>query len=398
MVTMNRPTPNPYQPPLPTPEPSGGQSDDQPIDSLIADDAPIAFDGALGRRHLDQYLHAVGDLGWAFPFWLIFFGGIVAVSLVGIGGPRCIPLAIAVLTLLGISLTVSARPYRRSIFQSANPNWDRRVSGTIGRTGITIVRDQVETFYHWDAFVDASAGPHWVAFSLSIPRNSVLILVPEMFGRLGDWDRVALVAAAKAKQSDPLSSRPGQQSVMRIMRDANRQASIEPPPGSIRIAGPLSTRDIDGAVGRRRRPRRPIRAQVIRFAVLVSLVTIVFESVLLGLPDTRFWDLLAVAYLVAGAVWFVALHLRGRSPSGKVYHLIGFASEDAITIDFSLVTYRAPWSRCRLVNQDAQMLVLERVDSFQWLYLKRDMVASNADWETLSGFAERLAQSPASTR
>ncbi len=229
---------NPYAPP---PTESFAEF---PVPSLetLERVGPISFAGAPHEYALREFLRSHGHVGCAYLFvvGIVLTFVLFSVSVVA-GG---FPLALGGIGIVMIVLTVSTTPYRRLVFESINPRWNQPTQGVLSTEGVRIQRENSSVFFRWDWFGGAVVSEQVVALLPATQAAQPILITQAMLVHLNDWSRLLEVAAAIGVVSDdaPIDDQQSAQN-RRLLRQASRARSINPPQGAIAFEGVLSSDD-----------------------------------------------------------------------------------------------------------------------------------------------------------
>lgn len=380
---MTNPQPNPYCPPVEI-EPSASSQADG-LASIIPRQG-IEFAGAATPQDRERYLRLDGDLGWAFPFWSVVMVGLISIILVGVGGVRMTPSVLAIVTLLGLGLMVSTRWYRRTLFESANPDWDRAMMGRFTADGIKFHRDGLATRCDWTVIDQITVGDDIMVVQWLLPVGSVWIITPAMLAGLDDWSALTRVGAQWQTRLLSRRDSPTSSDLLRLIRDPNRPPTISPPSDAIQFAGSLTVQDVERLPAGQRRGGRPFRAKFIRLVILFCLIGLAFEFTITLLPQADIWVMLIVAYIAAGLIRGVYHRVRRRPSRGRVHFQRGFVTNEGVTIDFDAIVYSLPWTAAGVLYRDSDMVVFgpkttSPATSPLRIFLKREMFTDDHVWQ-----------------
>ncbi len=378
--------PNPYAPPR--------------VESLVErptwsdstfEGEPIAFSGTVGREDLRQFLRAESDVDLAHLAAIGFAVAVILAALAILGGW----FAVASLGGTGLTLivlTVSTTPYRKLVFENLNPHWNSPVRGELRSDGIHLHRESASAFYRWDWYGRGVVGDQVVAFLPATQMAQPLLLTRSMLVGLEDWDRVVTIAKSiGGGTEDPAANelRLRDQN-LRILRQPRRERTVDVPDGAIALQGRLTVADFSRIPRRHRRRERPLRTNMVIAGLLVfggmllaAISELIFGSIAL-LPG------LALAYAASG---YLFGRIRRLKPDGNsVYYMNAFATESKFVSDFAITTTTVAREALRLTMRTDDLIVLRRREWVQFIIARRDMFASDQDWERFTAWTSQIPE------
>lgn len=376
--------PNPYAPPQTE---SFAEVPASSLDTL-KQIGPISYVGAPDEQALYEFLRAYGHVGVGYllvvglvlTFVLLTVSLLMGDFLLAFGG----------IGLLMIVLTVSTTSYRRLVFENINPRWNHPTHGVLNAEGVQIEREQSTTFFCWDWYGGAVISDQVVALLPATQTAQPLIITQAMLVKLDDWSRLLEVASAIGIVSDeePIDDRHRQRN-LRLLRRTDRVRSIEPPDGAISFEGVLDADDFQRVPDRHRWRERPLRS----YAVVAGLVF--FGSfVVIAISQSVFQQIaflpaFFLIYAVLAGIGFAFRKMqRRRIKSDVIYYLDAFATDSSLVTDFVITTTRIDWSALRLVLRTTDVVVLQRREWIQFIVARRDMFASDTDWQRFNAMAD----------
>ncbi len=368
---------NPYAPPQTE---SFAEAPAPSLDTL-KQIGPISYAGAPGERALDEFLYAYGHVDWGYLLVVGFVLTFVLLSVSLFMGSFLI--AFGGIGLVMIVLTVSTTFYRRLVFENINPRWNQPTHGALTAEGVRIDREQSSAFFRWDWYGGAVISDQVVALLPATQTAQPLMITQAMLVKPKDWSRLLEVASAIGIVSDeaPIDNQRRQKN-LRLLRRANRRRSIEPPQGAIAFEGALDADDLQRLPDRYHWRERPLRS----YAVVAGLfffgsfvVIAISQSVF---QQLAFLPVLILIYAALAGIGFALRKLRKRNVrSNAIYYLVAFATDTSLVTDFVITTTTVDWSALRLVSRTKDRVVLGRREWIQFIVARRDMFASDADWQ-----------------
>ncbi|QDT11071.1 hypothetical protein [Planctomycetes bacterium K23_9] len=381
---------NPYQPP---PEVEVAAIAPAPDRLEIA--GRIRFSGAPTSSDLNRLLTKYDHVG--VPTLAIAMLLIALVLLfVMIVGSLAGQLVVA--GLCGIALVaclVSTKLYRRAMFRFVNPLWDAPVQGEISPDGITIKRDHGSFFLHWNCLE-----------TVVVHRNVVGLLTPNSIGQSmvisesmmdSDADLAGLILAAetvarKVVTAGSMARR--RQNIAALLRDPDRQRSVQVPGNAIAFSGPVTMADLiqfggdyQGKVWRRKRSTHGLIAMtlLVLFATLIAIGLATFAVNLIG---TAGLIVLPLLFVIAVA-WHLSWSQPRLRPDESLQHLLGFADDSGVTTDAFAVVTKLPWSHLRCTAKTDDRITLRHTHSRRVVALQRNMFSSDQEWTSMVNLVER---------
>ena len=89
-----------------------------------------------------------------------------------------------------------------------------------------------------------------------------------------------------------------------------------------------------------------------------------------------------LTYIVLAGIGIAMRKMRRRDVNGDVvYYLNAFATDSSLVTDFAITATTVDWSALRLVLRTTDVVVLRRREWIQFIVARRDMFASDADWQ-----------------
>jgi Flp pilus assembly protein TadB len=299
---MSSDSPNPYAPPNPL---ASQEEVLLGVAEAVEKLGTVAFAGNVRQHDLDEYLRADGHVGCArLLMLLIGFGGIfMSLSVIGI---PFLAISIGTTGILTIAVTVSTIPYRRRMFQNANPEWSETVNGSLRPDGVHVRRDLSSTYYHWNWFGEAITSENVIALLPATQAASPLLITRGMTVGLDEWDRLIQVTQAIGSTSKPGESEDQRRDQnLRILKDKQRGWRFTPPTDAIAFEGIVWSDDFQLLPRHYRRRERPARTYMVNYG-LVGFMGLI----LAGCSGLLFAQIAIIPVLVS--VYVVAAILLGR--------------------------------------------------------------------------------------
>ena len=296
--------------------------------------------------------------------------------------------AVGVAMLFLVMVSLLSRSYRRADFVAFNPLWDQPVTGCVTRSGYEIRTAGSREVAHWSSVASAYCSDTIVAFRSAHRDNSYHVIPRRALETERDWTLLAEVA--QLIHCDDKNDRLIDARVRRAKARGNvtsRGLMIAPPVDAITFGGPITGADISAfeiPVAQRRVMYRCVFYGVIALAGLSAILGgvsgLLSDAVGADIDPTITLSLCSVVVLLVFGLWVWKLDRQQRSPRLSQSVQLGFATDEAITVDFGGAARTTEWAQLRLFRRDDHCVVLsERLDQ-RFILLRDVMFDSNATW------------------
>ncbi len=378
---------NPYQPP------------DVPVERVVTaplvnltEDGPIAFAGVPSEDDLKRFIACHADVGYLTSFISTVFMIFVCVMVTFSTNLGAILLCYGVCSVLGLAVVVSTRTYRRLSFKSMNPDWQRYVTGELGEDGLVLRREHGDLFLRWDCFTDVVAGKSVIGLMTMMELGQCLVIGEAMLTRPADEDQInSVVRTLRRQLHGDRSFR--KRMLLALLKEKDRQRSLEVPEGAIAYGGPLYSDDFHEA--RRFLPRR--FQSRLRPLVTMCVMGLGFYLVLLGTlmlllaNDGALAMSVSLVLLAIGIFTYRWKNLPAPSGNQLVQHLLAYADEDGVTSDGVVITTRFPWSHVCVIQNEESRVLMCHTESRRVMVARQEMFANDGDWQQFKQWVQDKA-------
>lgn len=383
---------NPYQPANAT------CSDQVDVASLLPselnDERRICFSGQVTDEDVEELLRLTSTRGLVSILLLAIVFGCLSV-LMNAAWPW-IMAAVGVAMMFLVMVSLLSRSYRRAEFVAFNPLWDQPVAGSVGRTGYELRTPGSREVANWSSVASAYASDTLVAFRSAHHRNLFSIIPRRALATASDWTllrEVALSIHCDERDDRVMNGRMYRAKVGGC--DASRPWIMPPPVDAITFSGPITGADV--SVYEMPPAQRRVMYRCFFYggialaglsAIMAGLSGLLSHAMDADIDPTVTLALVTFVVFFVFGLWVWKLDRQQRSPRRAHGVQLGFATDEAITVDVGGAARTTQWDQLRMYKQDDQCVVFsERLDE-RFVTLRAVMFESSAKWRQFLNLAQ----------
>lgn len=389
---------NPYQPP------SEIQHADDWLDGeLIEGGDSIRFAGAPDVRDLNGVLANFDAVDVYTSFAALLLCTLVLIWTSLVASVAAIMVAAGLCGIVAVACVVSTKAYRRAMFGFANRYWNDPAKGEVTSQGVLIEREHGSLFLHWNCLEAVVVGPEVVGLLTPAMIGESMIVNPSMTQSESDFAkllRACELVSRKVVTAGTIDQR--QQTIAALMSEPSRQRSVDLPVGAIGFAGPVTMQDFE-RIDRQLPAKMMRRKRSTHGMITVALLLLCAMLIVTGLASAFAADIGPVGVLVfflippLGYMWLQTRNRPVRQANDLLQYLHGFADDEGITSDAHAVVTKLPWSHIKCIAKEADRLIFRHTHSRRIVTTRRDMFASEHDWQAMIDLASTKSKRASAT-